>query len=41
MGKHIQDAELLVEEFKKNPCLYEKENKGYKERETGRKILRE
>ena len=34
MGKHIQDAELLVEEFKKNLCLHEKENKGYKEGES-------
>ena len=32
MGKHIQDAELLVEELKMNLCLCEKENKGYKER---------
>ena len=33
MGKHIQDAERLAEEFHKYPCLYEKENKGYKKRE--------
>ena len=32
MGKHIQDAELLVEELKMNLCVCEKENKGYKER---------
>ena len=33
MGKHIQDVERSVEEFHKYPCLYEKGNKGYKERE--------
>ena len=37
-GKHIQDAECLAEELQKYPCLYENGNKGYKERETGRKI---
>ena len=41
MGKHTQDAERLVEELQKCPCLYEKGNKGYKERETGGKILEE
>ena len=33
MGKHIQDAEHLAEELQKYPCLYEKRNKGYKERD--------
>ena len=37
---YIQYAELLVEEFKKNPCLYQKENKGSKGRESRRKMLR-
>ena len=37
----MQDAESLIEEFQKYPCLYEKGNRGYKERETGRKILGE
>ena len=32
MGKHIQDAERLVEELQKYPYLYEKGNKRYKER---------
>ena len=27
-----QDAERLAEELQKYPCLYEKGNKGYKER---------
>ena len=40
-AKDIQDTERLVEEFQKYPCVYEKENKEYKERETGRKILGE
>ena len=31
-GKHIQDDERLAEELQKYPCLYEKRNKGYKER---------
>ena len=30
---HIQDAEGLAEELQKYPCLYEKGNKGYKERD--------
>ena len=33
MGKLTQDAERLVEELQKCPCLYEKGNKGYKERD--------
>ena len=37
----MQDPEGLAEELQKYPCLYEKEDKGYKERETGRKILGE
>ena len=40
-GKHIQDDERLAEELQKYPCLYDKGNKGYKERETGRKMLGE
>ena len=32
-GKHVQDAECLFEEFQKYPCLYEKGNKGYKDRD--------
>ena len=31
--KNIQDDESLAEELQKYPCLYEKENKGYKARE--------
>ena len=40
-GKHIQDTEILAEELQKYSCLYEKGNKGYKERETRRNILGE
>ena len=40
-GKHIQDPERLAEELQKYSWLYEKGNKGYKEREIGRKILGE
>ena len=32
-GKHIQDTEHLAEELQKYPCLYEKGNKGCKERD--------
>ena len=32
-GKHIQDDERLAEELQKYPCLYDKGNKGYKERD--------
>ena len=35
-GKHIEDAERLAEELQKYPCLYEKGNKGYKERPEGK-----
>ena len=31
--ENIQDAEHLAEELQKYPCLYEKENKGCKERD--------
>ena len=31
-GKHIQDAERLAEELQNYRCLYEKGDKGYKER---------
>ena len=37
----MQDAERLAQELQKYPCLYEKGNKGNKERETGRKLLGE
>ena len=37
----MQDAERLAQELQKYPCLYEKGNKGHKERETGRKLLGE
>ena len=37
----MQDTERLVEEFQKYHCLYEKGNKRYKGRETGRKMLGE
>ena len=40
-GKNIQDAERLAEKFQKYPCLYEKGNKGHKEKKTGRKMLGE
>ena len=40
MEKHTQDAERLAYELQKYPCLYEKRNKGYKERD-GKKILGE
>ena len=33
LWKHIQDPERLAEELQKYPCLYEKGNKGYKERD--------
>ena len=36
MGKHIQDAERLAGELQKYPYLYEKGNKGYKERTEGK-----
>ena len=32
-GENIEDAERLAEKLQKYSCLYEKENKGYKERE--------
>ena len=32
IGKHIQDAEILAEELQKYLWLYEKGNKGYKDR---------
>ena len=32
-GTHMQDAERLAEELQKYPCLYEKGNKRYKERD--------
>ena len=42
MGKtHIQDPERMAHELQKYPCLYEKGNKGYKERETESKMLGE
>ena len=37
-GKHIQDAERLAEELQRQPCLYEKGNKGYKERDRKEKV---
>ena len=40
MGKHIQDAERLAEELQKYPCLYEKGNKGYKERDRKKNAWR-
>ena len=40
MGKNIQDAEPLAKDLQKWPCLCEKRNKGYKERDC-RKILGE
>ena len=33
----MQDAERLAQELQKYPCLYEKGNKGHKERERDRK----
>ena len=36
-GENMQVAERLVEKLQKYPCLYEKGNKGYKERERDRK----
>ena len=33
------NLKLLKEELQKYPCHYEKGNKGYKERETERKML--
>ena len=33
LWKHMQDAERLAEELQKYPCLYEKGNKRYNERE--------
>ena len=33
MEKHIKDAECLPEGLQRYPCLYEKGNKGYKERD--------
>ena len=32
-GKHIQDDERLAGELQKYPCLYEKENREYKDRD--------
>ena len=32
-GGHIQDAERMAEELQQYPCLYEKGNKEYKERD--------
>ena len=32
-GENIQDAERLAEKLQKYLCLYEKGNKGYKERD--------
>ena len=40
-GENIQDAKRLAEKLQKYPCLYEKRNKGYKEREAGREMLGE
>ena len=40
-GENIQDAERLAEKLQKYTCLYEKGNKGYKDRETARKMLGE
>ena len=41
MGKHVQNAERLAVEFQKYPCLYEKGNKGYKERKQKKNAWRE
>ena len=40
-GENIKDAERLAEKLQKYPRLYEKGNKGYKKRGTGRKMLGE
>ena len=36
-GENIEDAKRLAEKLQKYPCLYEKGNKGYKERERNQK----
>ena len=35
--ENVQDVERLAEKLQKCPCLYEKGNKGYRERERERK----
>ena len=39
-GKHKQDAQRLAEELQRQPCLYEKGNKGYKERDREENVWR-
>ena len=34
--RNIQEDEILAEEVRKYPCLYDKSNSGYKERERDR-----
>ena len=40
LWEHIQDVERLAEEPQKHPCLYEKGNKGYKERDRKENALK-
>ena len=40
MGKHIQDNERLPEKLQTYPCLYEKGNKGWKERDREQNACR-
>ena len=39
--KTKEDVERWAEELHKYPCLYEKGNKGYKEKKTRKKMLGE
>ena len=39
--KHIQDVERMTEELQQYPCLYEKGNKRYKERDQKGNAWRE